>query len=47
MLQVLEEVQNELLSYVASGMSVIEISHRSKEFDKINRDAQQAVRELL
>ncbi|KAF2879669.1 hypothetical protein ILUMI_26507 [Ignelater luminosus] len=46
-LEVLEEVQNELLSYVASGMSIMEMSHRSKEYAKINKDAQNAVRELL
>jgi len=46
-LEVLEEVQNELLSYVASGMSVMEMSHRSKEYSKINKDAQTAVKELL
>ncbi|KAK5649844.1 hypothetical protein RI129_000873 [Pyrocoelia pectoralis] len=46
-LEVLEEVQNELLSYVSSGMSIMEMSHRSKEYVKINRDAQAAIRELL
>jgi len=46
-LEVLEEVQNELLSYVSSGMSIMEMSHRSKEYAKINKDAQNAVRELL
>ncbi|KAB0798899.1 hypothetical protein PPYR_04117 [Photinus pyralis] len=46
-LEVLEEVQNELLSYEGSGMSIMEMSHRSKEYGKINRDAQTAVRELL
>lgn len=46
-LEVLEEVQNELLSYELSGMSIMEMSHRSKEYGKINKDAQTAVRELL
>ncbi|KAJ8963623.1 hypothetical protein NQ314_005523 [Rhamnusium bicolor] len=45
--EVLTEVQHEFLSYKDSGMSLIEMSHRSKEFTKINNDAQLAVRELL
>lgn len=45
--QVLKEVQHELLSFGKTQMSVMEISHRSKEFAKINNDAQAAVRELL
>ncbi|KAF5293196.1 hypothetical protein FQA39_LY13664 [Lamprigera yunnana] len=45
--EVLEEVQNEILSYLSSGMSLMEMSHRSKEYAKINKDAQDAVRELL
>ncbi|KAJ3666059.1 hypothetical protein Zmor_001514 [Zophobas morio] len=44
---VLEEVQKELLSFGESGMSLMEMSHRSKEYSKINNDAQKAVRELL
>jgi len=45
--EVLEEAQNELLSFQKCGMSVIEISHRSKEYMKINDDAQNVIRELL
>ncbi|KAK4881913.1 hypothetical protein RN001_005232 [Aquatica leii] len=45
--EVLEEVQDEVLSYLSSGMSLMEMSHRSKEYAKINKDAQDAVRELL
>lgn len=45
--EVLKEVQNELLSYGTSEISVMEMSHRSKEYMKINSDAQNAVRELL
>ncbi|RZC39048.1 phosphoserine aminotransferase, partial [Asbolus verrucosus] len=44
---VLSEVQSELLSFRDSGMSLMEMSHRSKEYSKINNDAQNAVRELL
>ena len=32
---VLEKAQAELLNYQESGMSVLEMSHRSPEFDKI------------
>nr|CAH7744940.1 unnamed protein product [Callosobruchus chinensis] len=44
---VLTEVQNEFLSYKDSGMSLIEMSHRSKEYDDINNSAQKLIRELL
>ena len=33
---VLEKAQAELLNYQESGMSVLEMSHRSPEFDKID-----------
>ena len=36
---VLEKAQAELLNYQDSGMSVLEMSHRSPEFDKIIKDA--------
>jgi phosphoserine aminotransferase len=45
--QVLSVVQNELLSFKYSGMSLMEMSHRSKEYSKINNDAQNAIRQLL
>ncbi|CAG9857631.1 unnamed protein product [Phyllotreta striolata] len=45
--EVLEDVQKEFLSYQDTGMSLIEMSHRSKEYTKINADVQTAVRELL
>ncbi|CAG9766828.1 unnamed protein product [Ceutorhynchus assimilis] len=45
--EVLVEVQGELLSYQNSGMSLIEMSHRSKEYGQINKSAQDLVRELL
>ena len=34
-LPVLEEIQAELLDYKGSGMSVMEMSHRSKVYDEI------------
>jgi phosphoserine aminotransferase len=46
-LPVLEEIQAELLDYRDSGMSIIEISHRSKLFDEVIDDASLRVRRLL
>ena len=46
-LPVLEEAQRELLSLPGVGMSVMEISHRSKTFDEIIGGAEQGLRELL
>src|SRR5918997_5801201 len=44
---VLEEAREELLSLPGVGMSVMEISHRSKTFDEIIGRAESGVRELL
>src|SRR5947207_3808206 len=46
-LPVLEEAQRELVSLPGVGMSVMEISHRSKTFDEIIGNAEQGLRELL
>src|SRR5918912_1636820 len=46
-LPVLEQAQRELLSLPGVGMSVMEISHRSKRFDEIIGNAERGVRELL
>src|SRR5689334_1693652 len=46
-LPVLEEAQRDLLSLPGVGMSVMEISHRSKTFDEIIAGAESGVRELL
>jgi phosphoserine aminotransferase len=46
-LAVLEEIQESLLNYKGSGMSVMEMSHRSKEFDAILNDAIARTRRLL
>ncbi len=46
-LQVLEEIQESFLNYDGSGMSVIEISHRSPWFDEIINDAVARTRRLL
>jgi phosphoserine aminotransferase len=44
---VLEEAQRDLLSLPGVGMSVMEISHRSKTFDEIMGQAEAGLRELL
>ena len=46
-LDVLEEVQRDLVSYKGSGMSVLEMSHRSKEFIAIADGAEESLRELM
>ena len=46
-LPVLEEAQRDMLSLPGVGMSVMEISHRSKTFDEIFRRAESGIRELL
>ena len=46
-LPVLEEIQASLLDYGGSGMSVTEISHRSKWFDDIINDAIARTKRLL
>src|SRR5712692_10487295 len=46
-LPVLEQVQAHLLNYAGTGMSVMEMSHRSKPFEAILRDAEIDLRALL
>ncbi len=45
--EVLKKAQNEMLEYGASGMSVMEMSHRSKDFQDIIDSAEALVRELM
>ena len=45
--EVLEKVQKDLLNYNGSGQSVMEMSHRSKEYIKIIEDAEADLRELM
>lgn len=45
--EALQEVKDELLSYQNSGMSIMEMSHRGKEYTKINKDAQSHIKNLL
>ncbi|MBN1856555.1 MAG: 3-phosphoserine/phosphohydroxythreonine transaminase [Dehalococcoidia bacterium] len=46
-LEVLKTVQSELLDYHGTGLSVLESSHRSKEFEAINDATIALVRELF
>ena len=45
--EVLKEAANEMLDYNGTGMSVMEMSHRSKEYEKIINTAEEDLRELL
>ena len=46
-LEVLQQVQAELLDWNGSGMSVMEMSHRDKEFMSIAQAAEQDLREVM
>jgi phosphoserine aminotransferase len=46
-LAVLEEAQQHLLEYPGAGMSVLEMSHRSKPFEAIIQSAEARIRDLL
>jgi len=46
-LSVLEEVQRDLMTLPGVGMSILELTHRSKTFDLIIRSAESSLRELL
>jgi phosphoserine aminotransferase len=46
-LEVLQQAQAEMLDFKGSGMSVMEISHRSKEFESVIQTAEADLRELL
>ena len=44
---VLEELQQEMLNYQGLGLSLIETSHRSPEYDQVHNEALSLVKELL
>ncbi len=46
-LEVLEKAQSELLCYGESGMSVMEMSHRTKDFEEIISSAEASLRKLM
>ena len=45
--EVLKECADEMLDYKGSGMSVMEMSHRSKVYDTIIKEAEQDLRDLM
>lgn len=45
--EVLIEAANEMLDYKGTGMSVMEMSHRSKAYDEIIKDAEKDIRDLM
>ena len=45
--EVLKEAADEMLDYKGTGMSVMEMSHRSKAYETIIKDAEQDLRDLL
>lgn len=45
--EVLEEAQRELVDYDGSGMSIMESSHRGKEYSAVHEEAEANIRELL
>jgi len=46
-LPVLKEIQEEMVDYRGMGLSLIETSHRSKEYDKVHNEAISLVKDLL
>jgi phosphoserine aminotransferase len=44
---VLERAQQELLDYQGQGMSILEMSHRSKEYEALNAQAEARIKALL
>ena len=45
--EVLREAADEMMDYQGTGMSVMEMSHRSKAYDKIIKDAEADLRDLM
>lgn len=45
--EVLKEAASEMLDYKGTGMSVMEMSHRSKAFEEIIQEAEEDLRELM
>ena len=45
--EVLKEAADEMLDYNGTGMSVMEMSHRSKAYDEIIKTAEKDIRDLM
>ena len=46
-LEALKKVQAELIDFAGTGMSVMELSHRSKDYEKVHNETVDLLRELL
>lgn len=46
-LPVLNQIQEEIVDYMGMGLSLIETSHRSKEYDNVHNEAISHIKELL
>ena len=46
-LEVLEQAQAELVDYKGAGMSIMEMSHRGKEYEAVHNEAIENIRKLL
>ncbi|MCR8659376.1 3-phosphoserine/phosphohydroxythreonine transaminase [Paenibacillus endoradicis] len=46
-LEVLEQAQAQFVDYEGAGMAIMEMSHRSALYEKVNQEAQDVLRELL
>jgi phosphoserine aminotransferase len=46
-LEALEQAKNELLDFAGSGMSILECSHRGKEYEAVHNEAVEGIRSLL
>ena len=46
-LEVLQEAADEMLDYKGTGMSVMEMSHRSKAYEAIIKEAEADLRDLM
>lgn len=46
-LPALKHAQEEFLDFAGTGMSILEVSHRSKEYDAVHHEAMALVKELL
>ena len=46
-LPVLEQAREEFLDFAGTGMSVLEVSHRSPEYDRVHTETQSLVKRLL
>ena len=46
-IDVLKEARDEMLNWNNTGMSVMEISHRSKQYEEVHNGAQELLKKLF